>query len=280
MKSSPAVGQRLLVVANEAVTGSELAESLLRHIADEPRWVFVVCPALADSALHHIVGDVDIAVGPAEERLQSTLAALRDKGIEASGEVGDSDPLQAMSDEVLKFEPDEVILIAHRDEDAAFAEKDLLEQAKLKFDLPVLELIVDSAARPHVVDVSQSAPEAGPRRQGWRPSRNFPVLSRRDLFGIFVAALGTLVLGALAAKAVGNSNDHGINHEEGRLGAAAAACILIALGMALINLAHIVGLFLFQSVEYRGIYRQFFARLSLYGTPIAVVVSFLLVLSI
>ena len=39
------------------------------------------------------------------------------------------------------------------------------------------------------------------------------------------------------------------------------------------------GLFLFQSVRYEGIFSRFFAKLSLIGTPIAVVVSAVLVLA-
>jgi hypothetical protein len=42
---------------------------------------------------------------------------------------------------------------------------------------------------------------------------------------------------------------------------------------ALINLAHVVGLVLFQSVRYDGIFSRFFARLSLFGTPIAIAVA-------
>lgn len=56
------------------------------------------------------------------------------------------------------------------------------------------------------------------------------------------------------------------------------AAILIALGMALVNLAHVVGLFLFQSVRYNGIFSRLFSRLSLIGTPVAVLVSAVLVL--
>lgn len=41
---------------------------------------------------------------------------------------------------------------------------------------------------------------------------------------------------------------------------------------------HVVGLFLFESVRYDGIFSRFFARLSLIGTPIAVVISAVLVL--
>jgi hypothetical protein len=40
----------------------------------------------------------------------------------------------------------------------------------------------------------------------------------------------------------------------------------------------VVGLFLFQGVRYEGVWQRFFARLSLYGTPIAVVVSLVLYL--
>jgi hypothetical protein len=43
--------------------------------------------------------------------------------------------------------------------------------------------------------------------------------------------------------------------------------------MGLINLAHVVGLTLFQAGPHRGGARDFFARLSLYGTPLAIVVS-------
>jgi hypothetical protein len=86
------------------------------------------------------------------------------------------------------------------------------------------------------------------------------------------------VLGVLASKGVADSTNHGKDHEEGRMGTLAATTILIALGMALINLAHVVGLFLFQSVRYDGIFSRFFARLSLIGTPIAVAVAAVLIL--
>jgi hypothetical protein len=48
---------------------------------------------------------------------------------------------------------------------------------------------------------------------------------------------------------------------------------MIAGGMGLINLAHVVGLTLFQAGPHRGGARDFFALLSLYGTPLAIVVS-------
>jgi hypothetical protein len=41
----------------------------------------------------------------------------------------------------------------------------------------------------------------------------------------------------------------------------------------------VVGLFLFQSVSYEGIFSRFFARLSLFGTPVAIAVVLLLQLA-
>jgi ABC-type proline/glycine betaine transport system permease subunit len=48
---------RVVVVANEAVSGRELRESLLSHLGDRPDSVFVVAPALVESGLrYHVVG--------------------------------------------------------------------------------------------------------------------------------------------------------------------------------------------------------------------------------
>lgn len=261
-------GVRALVVVNEAVVGSELRDSLVNHLGTGSGEVFVVAPALVESGLKHTLGDVDDAIAPAEQRLQETLAELRKAGIEARGEVGDSDPMLAISDEMLKFHPDQVLVVAHRDAEGAFAEQGLLEQIDRDLDLPVTELVVDHAAQPHVLDVQESEPIAG-RKKGWRPSSNMPPLSRREFGGILVAVLGTLLLAGLAADCVGS-------HNPSDLGAACIARVLLALGFALLNLAHVVGLFLFQSVGYQGIFSRGFARLSLIGTPIAVVISLLL----
>jgi hypothetical protein len=261
--------KRALVVVNEQVVGSELRDVLVAHLDKGISEIFVVAPALADSGLKHTMGDIDEAIEPARKRLRGTLQELRDAGLTADGEVGDSDPVQAINDEIIKFDPEQILVVAHRDDEGAFAEKGLLEQAERDFDLPVTELVVNREDEPEVLDVKSSKPVAG-RKQGWRPSYNWPPLSRRDVIGIFVAIVGTLALGGLAAECVGDAT--GANDlEEDRLGAACAASILIALAMALINLAHVVGLFLFQSVGYEGIFSRFFARLSLFGTPAAVV---------
>ena len=81
--------------------------------------------------------------------------------------------------------------------------------------------------------------------------------------GIGVAVLGTAVLIVLAASCSDLSTDEGLS-SSGLSGCAARLLIAGAVGLA--NLAHIVGLMLFQTVRYRGFWRNFFAQLSLYGT--------------
>lgn len=269
-------GKRALVVANERVTGDQLVGSVLGRLGGGVEEVFVVAPALANSTLDHYLGDVDAAIPVARDRLEATLKEFHEAGVEARGEVGDSDPIQAIHDEIVKFKPDQILVVAHTDEEGAFAEKGLLEQAERDFNLPVLELVVTREDEPELLEAKGSRPVAG-RRKGWRPSYNLPPLTPREIGGILVAIVGTLLLGILAAKGVSDAPSNGNDHEEGRLGAEAAAAVLIALGMALINLAHVVGLFLFESVRYEGIFSRFFARLSLIGTPIAVVVCVVLV---
>jgi hypothetical protein len=266
-RDGTAAGGRALVVADEAVVGSELRDRLLEHLGRPVGKVFVVAPALAGSGLKHVMGDIDDALAPAGERLRRTLDELHAAGVEASGEVGDADPMTAINDEIQKFQPDRVLLVAHREGEGAFAEKGLLESLERDLDIPVTEILVDEAPAPHVLDVRETAPAEGSRR-AWRPSYNWPPLSLKDVAGIVIAIVGTLFLGAMAAACTGDSG--------GGTDAPCIARLLIAVGIALINLAHVVGLFLFQSVGYRGMFSRFFARMSLVGTTGAIVVSLLL----
>jgi hypothetical protein len=99
----------------------------------------------------------------------------------------------------------------------------------------------------------------------WRPSPNLPPFTVLDLVGIAVAVLGTLTLILLAAITA--------DQETGGLGAVSAGRILIAVGASLVNLAHVVGIVFFESADYHGVFQRFFAKLSLLGTPIAILIS-------
>jgi hypothetical protein len=99
----------------------------------------------------------------------------------------------------------------------------------------------------------------------WRASRNLPPLTRMDLVGIAVAGFGTAALIMIAVISA--------DHDAGNYGVVTIARILIATGALLINMAHVVGIFFFESVDYHGTFQRFFAKLSLFGTLGAIVVS-------
>jgi hypothetical protein len=99
----------------------------------------------------------------------------------------------------------------------------------------------------------------------WRASQNMPPLSREDLLGLAVAGLGTAALILIAVISAGG--------EHGHYSVVTIARTLIATGFLLINMAHIVGILFFESVDYHGTFQKFFARLSMFGTTTAIVVS-------
>jgi hypothetical protein len=99
----------------------------------------------------------------------------------------------------------------------------------------------------------------------WRASQNMPPLSREDLVSIAVAALGTAAVILIAIVSAGG--------EHGHYSDVTIARTLIATGILLINMAHIVGILFFESVDYHGPFQHFIARLSTYGTIGAIAVS-------
>ncbi len=101
-------------------------------------------------------------------------------------------------------------------------------------------------------------------------SAYLPGLSRADFAGMVAGIFGTIVAAVLAAAVAADNGE-----PNGR----AAAAILIAIGIALVNVAHVVGLTLMESVRYRGGFAKFFRYFSLIGTPLAVVAILLLLVT-
>jgi hypothetical protein len=84
-----------------------------------------------------------------------------------------------------------------------------------------------------------------------------------------VGVLGTIVTIVLAAAAAsGGGPESGWK----------AVAIGIAIFTALINMAHVVGLTLFETVRYRGGFAKFFRTLALVGTPMAILANLLILL--
>ncbi len=136
--------RRILVVANETVGGGELLELLGRKAEGVREEMLIVCPAL-NSRVRTWTSDEDGARAAAQERLDESLARLREAGVSARGEIGDGDPLQALEDTLREFPADEIVVSTHPPGRSHWLEQGVVEQARLRFDVPVTHVVVDLA---------------------------------------------------------------------------------------------------------------------------------------
>jgi len=260
---------RVIAIVTDELHGSEPVEQIQSNADGDGLEVRVVVPAVETSPFRHTMGDVDEPKQRAEERLEKVLEALRGKGLEVSGEVGDPDPVQAAQDALLKGPADEVLIFEHPEGEAEWYEKGLYERAQESLEPPLRLVILkggDDQRPDRVVDVEETGeglvnPIADKEVAG---GAYVPGMTRSDLAGMIAGVFGTIVVAILAAAVAS-----GAGHESGW----EAVAILIAIGVALANLAHVVGLTIMESIRYRGGFAKFFRTVALVITPLAIVVN-------
>jgi hypothetical protein len=156
--------KRILVVANETVGGSALIEAVKRHSEAGDVRVTVICPQNQPKGGWVIYEDS--GRGAAQNRLETTLAQLREIGIEADGEVMDPDPYAATMDAINAFGADEVIISTHPDTRSGWMRQDLVERVGSESGLPVEHVVVDLDAErediQHTLVVANQTVESEP----------------------------------------------------------------------------------------------------------------------
>jgi hypothetical protein len=135
--------RRLLVVANETVGGEALLEEIRNRSRGRDTEIMVVTPALAASRAAHWASDVDEAMEAARQRMELSLIAIGELGIEAKGGVGDSDPNVAIEDALRVFPADEIVISTHPPHRSRWLEHGVVERARDEIDLPVTHVVVD-----------------------------------------------------------------------------------------------------------------------------------------
>jgi hypothetical protein len=130
---------RILVVADAGVTASAFRDAIERSARATPTEVFVTAPALA-SRLGRWTGD-EASYDAARQHLDETLGALSALGVEASGKIGASDPIQAADDALREFAADELVIATHPDSEANWLEQDVVDTARSRYGLPVTHIV-------------------------------------------------------------------------------------------------------------------------------------------
>jgi nucleotide-binding universal stress UspA family protein len=137
--------RHVLVIANETVGGETLRDEIAKHTEGLRGQVLVVCPAL-NSPLRHWASDEDPARAAAQQRLDASLDRLQELGIEARGEVGDGDPLQAIEDALRTFGADEIIISTHPPGRSNWLERGVVEKARERFAVRITHVVTDLLA--------------------------------------------------------------------------------------------------------------------------------------
>jgi hypothetical protein len=135
--------RRILVVANETVEVKALRSATGLPLGNEQRAdVRVIAPAL-NLRLRYWLSDEDEARASAGLRLAVSLESLCAAGIEADGQVGDADPVQAIADALFEFRAEEIVIATPAGWRAHWATRDLVEQVRRRFAQAVVHVIIE-----------------------------------------------------------------------------------------------------------------------------------------
>lgn len=131
----------LLVVVTEAADEPGATETIAaaatrgsREGSREPD-VLVLAPAL-NRRVAHWLSDLRGARMAAQERLALSLAAMAAARLDARGQVGDTDPVQAVEDTLASFPAQEVIFVTGPD-----GRGDEIEELRRRLDRPLTHLV-------------------------------------------------------------------------------------------------------------------------------------------
>jgi hypothetical protein len=131
----------ILVVANETVAGQALIDAVKRRTEGGRVQVHVVCPQ--NQPRHgYVIYDEHVREA-AENRLEMTLAQLKEVGIEATGEVMDPDPYSAAMDALRDHDYDEIIVSTHPETRSGWLRQGLVDRLARATRRPVEHVVVD-----------------------------------------------------------------------------------------------------------------------------------------
>jgi nucleotide-binding universal stress UspA family protein len=137
---------KILVLANETADADALLDAVAASARGGPAEVLAVAPAL-NSRVRHWLSDDDRARRLAKERLQRCVERLRSAGVDATGLIGDADPLQALRDALAFFEPDLVIVSTHPPGRSNWLADNLVERAGRHYAGPILHVPASGSPR-------------------------------------------------------------------------------------------------------------------------------------
>jgi hypothetical protein len=133
--------KRVLVVANETVAGKPLIDAVRRRGEGEEIHAHVISPQ--NQPKHGYVIYDEHVRDAAQNRLEMTVALLREAGIEAEGEVMDPDPYSAVMDALGEQDYDEIVISTHPETRSGWLRQGLVDRVAQATRRPVEHVVVD-----------------------------------------------------------------------------------------------------------------------------------------
>ena len=133
--------KRVLVVANETAAGKPLIDAVRKHAEGEEVHVHVISPQ--NQPKHGYVIYDEHVRDAARNRLDMTLALLREAGVEADGEVMDPDPYSAVMDALGEQDYDEIVISTHPETRSGWLRQGLVDRVRRAARRPVEHVVVD-----------------------------------------------------------------------------------------------------------------------------------------
>jgi hypothetical protein len=131
---------KLLVVTPEPVDAAFLRNTLGDEV--DGAEVLVISPATNRSKVAFWMSDPDEAIEEAETAQTDTVERLEEEGVDAAGQVGESDPVQAIDDALATFAADHILLVAHPEGDRDYREDEALGEAERRWGIPVSHAVI------------------------------------------------------------------------------------------------------------------------------------------
>lgn len=131
---------KLLVVTPEPIDAALLRTT----VGDEVQGaeVLVLSPATNQSKLAFWVSDPDDAITEAVQAETETVERLEEEGVDAAGDVGESEPVQAIDDALATFAADRIVIFSHPEGDRDYREDEALAAGEERWNVPVTHALI------------------------------------------------------------------------------------------------------------------------------------------
>ncbi len=130
------------MLTTEPITTAQLSGALPDGADPRDVEVLVIAPAVQESPLRFWFSDADDAIAKADEVRRRTVEELGDGGVKATGDTGESDPLQAIQDALITFRADRILVFTRPPGEQGYREDVDEREIEERFGVPAARVTV------------------------------------------------------------------------------------------------------------------------------------------